>query len=91
MQAGCPVGNNTFDLNIDPHTFTAENIGQGVRKAGEKIGDGIEWLGNQGSKVYHKIAGGEEDTVKPVEPITIQPSIPRGKYETNDVEWIPRV
>ncbi|XP_014237983.1 apolipoprotein D-like [Trichogramma pretiosum] len=59
VQTGCPRGNNSLDVNVDPHTFTADNLGQVVRKAGEKIGDGVEWIGQQSSKVYHKITGKE--------------------------------
>lgn len=93
-QIGCPTGNNSFDINIDPNTFTAENFGNVVRKAGQKLGDGVEWVSKAGSKVYHKITGTEE---KP-EP-TPTSSVPKsgeniirdvnGKMENNEVEWIP--
>lgn len=93
-QSNCPRGNNSLDVNIDPHTFTAENFGSAVRKAGEKIGDGVEWLGNQGSKVYHKVAGGSEERSRDERPAvpTNLPQIPKetaGKIENNEVEWIP--
>ncbi|KOC65251.1 Apolipoprotein D [Habropoda laboriosa] len=65
-QTGCPHGNNTLDINVDPNTFTAENIENVVRKAGQKLCDGVEWVVSAGSKVYHKIAGSEEkETRKP--------------------------
>lgn len=82
-QTGCPQGNNTLDINVDPHTFTAENFGNVVRKAGEKIGDGVEWVSNAGSKVYHKLTGTEEKSNSD------EDGGNRGRYETNDVEWIP--
>ncbi|XP_017893605.1 apolipoprotein D-like [Ceratina calcarata] len=86
-QTGCPHGNNTLDINVDPSTFTAESLGNAVRKAGEKIGDGVQWVANASSKVYHKIAGSEEKgTTKPEE--NTRGAITRG-YETNEVEWIP--
>lgn len=86
-QTGCPQGNNTLDINIDPHTFSAENIGNVVRKAGEKLGDGVQWVASTGSKVYHKIAGSEEKgTTKPDD--NTRANINKD-YETNDVEWIP--
>jgi apolipoprotein D and lipocalin family protein len=91
-QKDCPRGNNSFDINVDPHTFTVDNLGNVVRKAGQKIGDGVEWIGHQGSKVYHKIAGGEDKSdKKPVTPTNITP-LPKdinGKYENNEIEWIP--
>lgn len=84
-QTGCPRGNNTLDINIDPDTFTAENFGNAVRKAGEKLGDGVQWVASAGSKVYHKIAGSEEkSTTKPEE--NTRAAINKD-YETNEVEW----
>ncbi|XP_076231427.1 apolipoprotein D [Calliopsis andreniformis] len=86
-QTGCPHGNNTLDINVDPNTFTAENIGNVVRKAGEKLGDGVQWVASAGSKVYHKITGSEEkSTTKPVE--NTSAAITKD-FETNEVEWIP--
>lgn len=90
-QTGCPRDNDTFDINIDPNTFTAESFGSAVRKAGEKLGDGVQWVANTGSKVYHKIAGNEEDSSPTTEsPRRVVPVMrDSGKYETNEVEWIP--
>ncbi|XP_015183810.1 PREDICTED: apolipoprotein D-like [Polistes dominula] len=91
-QSGCPRGNDTLDINIDPSTFTAESLGSAVRKAGEKIGDGVQWVASAGSKVYHKIAGTEESTTpsKSEETHRVVPMMKdSGKYETNEVEWIP--
>ncbi|XP_020287259.1 apolipoprotein D-like [Pseudomyrmex gracilis] len=92
-QSGCPTGNNTVDINIDPNTFTAENFGNAVRKAGEKIGDGVQWVANAGSQVYHKIAGSEENrsssTTEQSGRVTTNDRNSAGKIETNDVEWIP--
>lgn len=83
QQTDCPRGNNSLDVNIDPHTFTAENLGTYVKKAGTKIGEGVDWISEQSSKVYHKIAGhsGEEkfDTSRQEQP---------RKIESNDI-WIP--
>lgn len=88
-QSGCPQGNNTLDINIDPNTFTSENFGSVVRKAGEKIGDGISWISQTGSQVYHKLAGTEEtaSTTERSNRATIRNSGER--LETNEVEWIP--
>ncbi|XP_012278252.1 apolipoprotein D isoform X2 [Orussus abietinus] len=89
-QTGCPTGNKTVDINIDPHTFSAENIGHTVKKAGEKLGKGVEWVANAGSKVYHKITGTEEDKKPTSRDVVLNaPKDPSGKYETNEVEWIP--
>lgn len=100
-QTNCPRGNNSFDLNVDPNTFSAKNIGDAVKKAGEKIGDGVEWIGNQSSKVFHKITGSSDESnnksdedrryVRPNPPTNLPalPKQPAGKIENNEVEWIP--
>ncbi|XP_071571297.1 apolipoprotein D isoform X1 [Temnothorax nylanderi] len=87
-QSGCPHGNNTLDINIDPNTFTSENFGNVVRKAGEKIGDGVQWISQTGSKVYHKIAGTEE-TASTTERNSHSTIRNGERLETNEVEWIP--
>ncbi|XP_029668192.1 apolipoprotein D-like [Formica exsecta] len=92
-QSGCPHGNNTVDINIDPNTFTSENLGNVVRKAGEKIGDGVQWVSQTGSQVYHKLTGTEEDhatssTTERNGRVTTNIRND-GRLETNDVEWIP--
>lgn len=89
-QSDCPRGNNTLDINIDPNTFTSENFGNVVRKAGEKIGDGVQWIAQTGSQVYHKIAGTEETQTSTTERNSRVTSSNSGeRLETNEVEWIP--
>lgn len=90
-QSGCPHGNNTVDINIDPNTFTSENLGNVVRKAGEKIGDGVQWVAQTGSQVYHKLTGTEEDNASSTEQNSrVTTNIRKdGRLENNDVEWIP--
>lgn len=86
-QSDCPKGNNTLDINVNPGTFSAENLGNVVRKAGEKIGDGVQWVASAGSKVYHKLAGSEDKSSgKPEENTRVTNT---RTYETNEVEWIP--
>ncbi|XP_012141143.2 apolipoprotein D isoform X2 [Megachile rotundata] len=85
-QTGCSRNNDTFDINVNPNTFTSESLGNVVRKAGEKLGDGVQWVANTGSKVYHKLAGDEQNTTKPEDKAGV------GTYkevDTNEVGWIP--
>lgn len=85
-QVGCTKDNDTLDINVNPNTFSSENLGNVVRKAGEKLGDGVQWVANTGSKVYHKLAGSEENNTKPEERAGV------GTYkeiETNEVGWMP--
>lgn len=85
-QTGCQNGADPVNIDINPGTFTAENFGNLFKKAGEKLGTGVEWVANAGSKVYHKITGKEETQKSST---TVKPVIPREKIETNEVEWIP--
>ncbi|KZC13376.1 PREDICTED: apolipoprotein D-like [Dufourea novaeangliae] len=87
-QTGCPKGNNTLDINIDPNTFSAENIGNVVRKAGQKLGDGVQYVASAGSKVYHKLTGNEQKNTSSRPEENTRAAI-TGGYETNEVEWIP--
>ncbi|XP_011503496.1 PREDICTED: apolipoprotein D-like [Ceratosolen solmsi marchali] len=88
-QSNCPRGNNSFDFNIDPHTFTVDNFGHAMRKAGEKIGDGVEWIGGQSSKVYYKITSGEiKKAEKPELPTNVTPLLKTPKFENNEIESI---
>ncbi|CAK9823436.1 hypothetical protein ANTRET_LOCUS1784 [Anthophora retusa] len=85
-QTGCPRGNNTLDINVDPNTFSAENIGNVVRKAGQKLGDGVQWVASAGSKVYHKLVGSEEETSKPEANTR---SSNNEIYGAETIEWLP--
>lgn len=54
-QSGCPKNEeeNNYNIHIDQETFSSASIGNAVRKAGEKIGDGVEWTLNSSKKVYN--------------------------------------
>ncbi|XP_055631845.1 apolipoprotein D-like isoform X2 [Toxorhynchites rutilus septentrionalis] len=55
-QTGCPKeGEAGWNIHIDSHTFSAKNIANVFRKAGEKIGDGFEYAVNAGKKVHHHL------------------------------------
>lgn len=58
-QGSCPSPNNESRVNVEinPETFSSQNIGSWVRKAGEKIGDGVEWTVDKAKKVYKKVSG----------------------------------
>lgn len=51
-QTGCPKDTTDgYNIHIDQDTFSASNIGGVVRKAGEKLGDGVEWTIEASKKV----------------------------------------
>lgn len=84
-QSSCPNVNQETRINIDinPETFSAQNIGGWVRKAGEKIGDGVEWTIEKTKNIYNKVKG-EENSNKNV--------ARSGKItsdESNESMWFP--
>ncbi|XP_073973666.1 apolipoprotein D-like [Rhodnius prolixus] len=56
-QSKCPGANDdtNVDININPETFSSHNIAEAVRKAGEKIGDGVEYVAEGVGKVVNKV------------------------------------
>ncbi len=51
-QTDCPKdASDGVNITIDPDTFSAANIANVFRKAGEKIGDGVEWTIDATKKV----------------------------------------
>jgi len=51
-QTGCPRdGFEGYNIHIDQSTFSAANVANVFRKAGEKIGDGVEWTIESSKKV----------------------------------------
>lgn len=62
-QLGCPK--ETEDgthIHIDQNTFSSENIGNAVKKVGEKLGDGVEWTLDASKKVFN-VAKDVKDTI----------------------------
>ncbi|CAH0549531.1 unnamed protein product [Brassicogethes aeneus] len=66
-QTECPRNlTDSYNINIDDETISAKNAAGIIRKAGEKIGDGVEYISGKTQQVYHKIADkseGEKDRV----------------------------
>ncbi|CAO1427415.1 unnamed protein product [Diamesa tonsa] len=62
-QSNCPKLNeeNGQNVEIDPDTFSAQNIGGWFRKAGDKIGEGVSWTVDKTKMVYHKIRNDSGD------------------------------
>jgi len=63
-QTGCPKNTeeNNYNIHIDQETFSSASIGNAVRKAGEKIGDGVEWTLNSSKKLYNQLTSNSTDT-----------------------------
>jgi apolipoprotein D and lipocalin family protein len=61
-QSNCPTmgGESRVNVDITPETFSSQNIGNWVRKAGEKIGDAVEWTVDKSKTIYKKVSGGDE-------------------------------
>jgi len=61
-QNNCPTLAQDTKINVDinPETFSSQNIGNWVRKAGQKIGDGVEWTVEKAKGIYRTASGGSE-------------------------------
>lgn len=64
-QSKCPevsAEDSKVNVDINPNTFSSQNIGGWVRKAGEKIGDGVEWAVGKGKQIVSRVSSysGEE-------------------------------
>lgn len=78
-QANCTeTTDQTTNINVDSGTFTAESVAGVVRKAGEKIGDGIETVADGAKKVYNKVRGDHEDSKEEI-----------NRDAKSDAEWLP--
>lgn len=65
-QTDCPKdASEGYNIHIDPDTFSAANVANVFRKAGEKIGDGVEWTIDATKKVggVAKKVGGAAKTI----------------------------
>ncbi|XP_065345000.1 apolipoprotein D-like [Cloeon dipterum] len=67
-----------LNINIDEKTFTAQSAAEVVRKAGEKIGDGIETVASGVSKVYNTVRGDKD-----------KESNDKADLIERDAEWLP--
>lgn len=81
-----PPDEDTLDININPTTFTAGSIAGVVRKAGDKLGDGIEAAAEGASSLYNRFSGsGNNASVKKE-----REEVGNDQYNpNNDVEWLP--
>lgn len=79
-QAGCP--NSGVNIAIDDDTFSPSNIAGVVRKAGEKLGDGVEVAAEGAKKVYNVVAK-KNDRGDAREEIIEDQTL------TKDAEWLP--
>jgi apolipoprotein D and lipocalin family protein len=81
-----PPDEDTLDININPTTFTAGSIAGVVRKAGDKLGDGIEAAADGASNLYNHFHGSNNNAAVRTdrEEVTNDRHNPR-----NDAEWLP--
>lgn len=71
-----------YNININDETISAKAAAGVIRKAGEKIGDGVEYLSGKTKEVYHKVADKAEDMTEKGR-ITVRKSM------DEDSEWLP--
>ncbi|KRT84553.1 hypothetical protein AMK59_2287 [Oryctes borbonicus] len=80
-QKNCAEETDGRDVSIDSDTFSIKSIAGVVRKVGDKVGDGIEYIAGGAKKLYKDhVADSKEDIQKP-------------KFTASnlhpDAEWIP--
>lgn len=82
-QKDCPRNLTAgYNININDDTISAKAAADVFRKAGEKIGDGVEYISGKTKDVYHKVAD-KADEGK--ERVRAQVS----KTMDPDSEWLP--
>ncbi|KAJ8968904.1 hypothetical protein NQ314_002045 [Rhamnusium bicolor] len=75
-QSNCPKDlYEGYNININDDTISAHAAADVIRKAGDKIGDGVEYLSGKAKDVYHKVS---DNTVKPSR-----------QTEDSAAEWLP--
>lgn len=86
-QTGCPgPDNGGINIGIDDDTFSAHNVANVFRKAGEKIGDGVEYTVNAGKKLYGKVSDSDSPSSNKKDDLVV---IERVRSSANkDAEWI---
>lgn len=59
-QKDCAAQVDGYNVNIDSDTFSTKSIAGVVRKAGEKLGDGIEYVAGGAKKLYKQHTGDDD-------------------------------
>lgn len=77
--------NATVNIDIDDDTFSAHSVAGVVKKAGEKLGDGIEYIAGGAKKLYEKATSAEETDKRPQQ----QQQQPKRIDMHPDAEWLP--
>lgn len=78
-QTDCPKDPNAgYNININDETISAHAAAEVLRKAGDKIGDGVEYVAGKAKAVYNKVSENTGDDLKPAK----QSAHP-------DAEWLP--
>lgn len=78
-QNDCPRNQTAgYNININDDTISAHAAADVIRKAGDKIGDGVEYLSGKAKTVYNKVSKDSGEDVKP------------SKQQVHpDAEWLP--
>nr|XP_023022010.1 apolipoprotein D-like [Leptinotarsa decemlineata] len=79
-QNDCPKDlNQGYNININDETISAHAAAEVIRKAGDKVGDGVEYLSGKAKEVYNKVADNKNEEAARIENHTIPP----------ESEWLP--
>ncbi|NEU35257.1 hypothetical protein GN156_31885, partial [bacterium LRH843] len=70
------------NISIDDDTFSPSNIGAVVRKAGEKVGDGVEFAAEGAKKLYNTLKSNKDKAAE--EMVSAD-----NRNLDRDAEWLP--
>ncbi|XP_077298334.1 apolipoprotein D-like [Arctopsyche grandis] len=94
-QKNCPKHpngtTNGVDININPDTFSAHNVAGVIRKTGEKIGDGFEYVASAGKNAYNHLSNKDspdKDRITEYDPTNLAVHA-RASHPDDEVEWLP--
>lgn len=82
-QMDCKEADDGHNITITNNTFTAQNAAGIIRKAGDKLGDGVEYVAEKAKEVYNDHVG---DGSKDVEKVSTRFT---ATNVNPDAEWIP--
>ncbi|KAL1500807.1 hypothetical protein ABEB36_006249 [Hypothenemus hampei] len=82
-QKDCPRDlTDGYNIRINDETISAKAAADLLRKTGEKIGDGVEYIAGKTKEVYHKVADKSEDVTEKIKAHV-------GKVMEPEAEWLP--
>lgn len=81
-QTNCPNDDSGIKINIDDETFSPQSIAGVVRKAGDKLGDGVEYAAEGAKKIYNTFSDSDKKSKR-------EEIIENHDQDNAAAEWLP--